>query len=204
RKNRSRAGAARMAARWWLEAQTLPRPVRRFRRKAIALTVRSGDLRPIWATLPTSQLKTLLTLTEGRDFVVEIGTGWGWTAASIVLANPTCTVETYDPWAVNGPLDYLRLLPDEARARIGLVKARGEDAALPNRPVDLMFVDESHQAERIVATFMRWRQALPGDALLVFDDFGNPSWPGVKAAIAQLGLSGQKRGRFYVVKVPAA
>jgi predicted O-methyltransferase YrrM len=186
------------AARWWIEAQGLPRPIRQFRRRAIALALRSRDVKAIRYTVPTSQLKLLLAVTERRQRIVEIGTGWGWTAATLVLAHPDCSVETYDPVVPPLRSAYLDLLPDEAHARIELVQARGQDATPPDRPVDALFVDDGHQTAEIVATVSRWLPALAPGAVVVFDDFSERYYPGVRVAIEQLGLSGYTHGRFFV------
>jgi len=189
------------AVRWWVEAQSLPPPIRQFRRRAIALALRSRDLMAIRYTVPTGQLRILLDLTERRRQIVEIGTGWGWTAAALVLAHPDCAVETYDPVVPPLRSAYLDLLPEEARERIELVQARGQDASPPDRPVDALFVDDAHHTEEIVATVSRWLPALATDAVVVFDDFGEKYYPGVRVAIEELGLSGYPRGRFFVAEI---
>jgi len=188
------------ALRWWVEAQGLPRPIRQFRRRAIALALRSRDLKAIRYTVPTSQLKLLLGVTEGRQRIVEIGTGWGWTAATLVLAHPDSWVQTYDPVVPPLRSAYLDLLPDEARARVELVHARGEDAPPSNREVDALFIDDAHDTAEIVATVARWRPVLAPGAVLIFDDFGEEYYPGVNVAVEELGLAGYQRGRFYVVE----
>lgn len=149
-------GIVLTSVRWWVEAQRLPRPIRRFRRRAIALALRSRDLMAIRYTVPTGQLRILLALTEGRRRIVEIGTGWGWTAAALVLADPACAVETYDPVVAPLRSAYLDLLPAEARARVELVQARGEDATPSDRQVDALFIDDAHDTAEIVATVSRW------------------------------------------------
>ena len=194
-------GIVLTALRWWVEAQGLPRPIRRFRRRAIALALRSRDLMAIRYTVPTSQLRILLALTERRRRIVEIGTGWGWTAATLVLADPDCAVETYDPVVPPLRSAYLDLLPAEARARVELVQARGEDATVSDRQVDVLFIDDAHDTAEIVATVSRWRPALASDAIVVFDDFGEDYYPGVRAAVDELGLSGYPSGRFFVAQV---
>ena len=189
------------ALRWWGEAQSLPRPIRQFRRSAIALALRSRDLMAIRYTVPTSQLRMLLAVTERRPRIVEIGTGWGWTAATLVLAHPDCSVETYDPVVPPLRSAYLDLLPEDARARIELVQARGQDATLPDRPVDALFVDDAHQTAEIVATVSRWLPVLATGAVVVFDDFSERYYPGVRVAIEELGLSGYPHGRFFVAEI---
>lgn len=194
-------GIVLTALRWWVEAQSFPPPLRQFRRSAITLALRSRDLMAIRYTVPTAQLKILLALTERRGRIVEIGTGWGWTAAALVLAHPGCAVESYDPVVPRLRSAYLELLPEEARARIELLEARGEDATPPGRQVDTLFVDDAHDTAEIVATVSRWLPVLATDAIVVFDDFGERYYPGVRAAVEQLGLSGYPRGRFFVAEV---
>ena len=44
-----------------------------------------------------------------------------------------------------------------------------------------------------------WRPRLAHGALIVFDDYGHPLFPGVAEAIADLGLAGRaEAGRFVV------
>jgi precorrin-6B methylase 2 len=194
-------GIVLTAARWWVEAQRLPPPIRRFRRRAIALSLRSRRLTPIRYTLPYRELRTLLELTEGRPRIVEIGTGWGWTAAALVLAHPGCTVETYDPVAPRLRSAYLDLLPAEARARINLVEGRGEDAEPVGREVDVLFVDDAHETAEIVRTVSRWLPALAPGAIVIFDDYGEEYYPGVRVAVEELGLKGHARNRYFVATV---
>lgn len=194
-------GIVLTALRWWVEAQSFPSPIRRFRRRAIALALRSRDLMAIRYTVPTGHLKLLLALTGGRRRIVEIGTGWGWTAATLVLAHPDCSVETYDPVVAPLRSAYLGLLPEEARARIELVRARGEEATPADRPVDALFVDDAHVADQIVATVSRWLPVLAPGAIVVFDDYGEDYYPGVRAAVAELHLPGYPQGRFFVAEI---
>ena len=61
-------GIVLTALRWWVEAQGLPSPIRRFRRRAIALALRSlfslslGGLARGLALLPSLRLALLLSL----------------------------------------------------------------------------------------------------------------------------------------------
>lgn len=195
------AGIVLTAGRWWVEAQALPRPVRRFRRRAIELAFRSRAIRSIRYTLPHRELKILLELSEGRRRIVEVGTGWGWTAAALVLAHPACTVATYDPHFTLHGSAYLDLLPEDARARIEVVEARGEDARPSDRVVDALFIDDAHRAAGIVATVSNWLPALAPGAVIVFDDYGEEYYPEVRVAVAELGLRGHTRGRFFVAEL---
>jgi hypothetical protein len=64
----------------------------------------------------------------------------------------------------------------------------------------VLFIDDAHDTRAIVATVSRWRPALASDAIVVFDDFGEAYYPGVRAAVEELGLRGSPRGRFFVAE----
>jgi predicted O-methyltransferase YrrM len=188
----------RTALRWWVEAEMLPPPVRRFRRRAIVVALRMRDRRVLRSTLPTRELLSLLSATEQKPLIVEIGTGWGLTAASLALAHADSEVITHDPEVRPGRSDFFALLPAAARRRITLVQGRGEEATLPDRPVDALFIDEAHERAGIVAVVSHWRPALAPGAVVVFDDFDTAVFPEVREAVAELGLPGRPSKRLYV------
>ncbi len=49
-----------------------------------------------------------------------------------------------------------------------------------------------------------WHGALAPGALIVFDDYAHPDYPGVREAVADLGLRGEMAGTLYVVSVAGA
>ena len=49
-----------------------------------------------------------------------------------------------------------------------------------------------------------WQGALAPGALIVFDDYTHPDYPGVREAVAELGLRGEIAGTLHVVTVAAA
>lgn len=56
--------------------------------------------------------------------------------------------------------------------------------------VGLLFVDDDHSAEGVHAAFEAWRPHLADAAVIAFDDYGHPDWPGVKQAVDELVESG--------------
>jgi hypothetical protein len=64
--------------------------------------------------------------------------------------------------------------------------------------VDLLYIDSSHDRAQTVAEVLAWRSALIPGSLIVFDDFTHPDFPGVREAIADLGLEGEQRGTMYI------
>ena len=49
---------------------------------------------------------------------------------------------------------------------------------------------------------LAWRPVLAPGATVAFDDYANPDYPGVREAIAELGLAGERRGAMFVHTVP--
>jgi len=45
-----------------------------------------------------------------------------------------------------------------------------------------------------------WRPALAPDAVVAFDDYDHPDYPGVREAIEQLGLPGERAGTLFVYR----
>jgi predicted O-methyltransferase YrrM len=54
------------------------------------------------------------------------------------------------------------------------------------KPVGLLFVDDDHSAEGVHAAFSAWSPHLAEGAVIAFDDYGHPDWPGVKQAVDEL------------------
>jgi hypothetical protein len=84
----------------------------------------------------------------------------------------------------------LRQEPDSAGPRPG------------EEPVELLFIDSSHALEPTVTAFRAWRDALAPGALVIFHDYGNPDYPGVREAIAELELTGRQSGGLFVWQAP--
>src|SRR5262249_2280408 len=128
--------------------------------------------------------------------VAEIGTGPGWTALALALADPSRRVVSFDVEPRPAQL-YARLAGGSARSRVTFVLASGEEGAPAADPVDFLFIDSSHQYEETLATFNAWKPKLEQGALVVFHDYENPRYPGVSKAIANLGLRGNTAGGVF-------
>jgi cephalosporin hydroxylase len=64
--------------------------------------------------------------------------------------------------------------------------------------VDLLFIDSSHEREPTLAEVATWRPVLAPGALVVFDDYGHPDYPGVAEAVSELGAVGEARASLYL------
>ena len=133
--------------------------------------------------------------------MVELGAGTAWTTISLALAESERRVTGFDPIVRPERQRYLRLVGPRTRARIELVDAPGARGPSGDQAVDLLFVDSSHERDETIREFEAWRPVLAPDALVVFDDYGHPDYPGVAEAVAALELPGERQGTLFVYRV---
>jgi predicted O-methyltransferase YrrM len=190
-------------ARVMLSARVLPGRVRRFWWHARRYARRTGDRFSLRSAARPAELAQLLVLARGRTAVVELGTGTAWSAISLALDDPVRRVVSHDRCARPEREVYLDLAGAEVRERIDLRDEPDSIGPRPgDRPVQLLFIDSSHERESVVTAFRAWRAALASDALVVFHDYGHPDYPGVRDAVADLDLSGQESGGVFVWRAP--
>jgi predicted O-methyltransferase YrrM len=193
--------APRLLLRFAAAAPTLPPAVTWFHGRALRLALEREDVFSLRSAKSPRQLAVLLRLARRRRRVVELGTATGWTAAALALADRRRGVISYDPVVRAERERYLGLLGATTRARVVLLAARGEEAAR-TEPVDLLFIDSSHERAATLAEWHAWRPRLAPGALVVFDDYGHPEFPGVAEAIAELGLGGRAQAGMFVWRAP--
>jgi predicted O-methyltransferase YrrM len=184
--------------RWYAELRALPPRVAWFQARARAHAHRHGDRFSLTSVTRPRDLRTLLSVAGRRAHVVELGTATGWTAISLALADPGRRVTTFDIVPRPEPARYLRLAGADARARIELVTAAGADGPRDDRPVDLLYIDSSHERQATVAEVHAWRPVLAFGAAIVFDDYDHPDYPGVREAVRELKLDGRPAGTLFV------
>jgi predicted O-methyltransferase YrrM len=186
-----------------LAERKLPSSVRDFRKRASRLAEERDD---DWATLSTQRamgVSNLLELARWRTNVVELGTASGWTAAALALADPNRTVTTFDPTDRPNRADYWGLLDPSVRKRITYFKEDGAKGAKRVKQVDFVFLDSSHDYEPTLTEFNAWKPSLAAGAIVVFDDFGHPEFPGVAQAVRELDLHGEAAAGHFVWRAPA-
>jgi predicted O-methyltransferase YrrM len=184
--------------------RVLPPRIAFFQARARLLAARRRDeFGPVAATRPP-KLATLLRLAQGRSRVVELGTAAGWTSISLLLADSGRTLLSYD--IIRRPqLDlYLALAPPDVRRRLELVCAPGEQGPRSREAVDLLYVDSSHECAATIREWHAWQSVLAPGAVVVFDDYTHPQYPGVREAIEQLALTGEVCEGFFVHRTEAA
>lgn len=183
----------------------LPPKVAAFQVRAMLLATRLGDDFALSAATRPGDLRELLALVRGRRLVVELGTATAWTTAGLALADRLRRVVSFDPVVQPHRDRYLALLPPDVRARMELVAVPGVDG--PDRiadPVEVLFIDSTHERDATLAEFAAWAPRLARGALVLFHDYGNPAFPGVEQAVAQLGLDGEEHAGMYLWHAPLA
>lgn len=191
--------AGRQRVRVALSLRALPPPVARFFWRAYRHALRAGDQFSLGSAARPAEMAKLLALAAGRESVVELGTGTAWSAIALALDGGSRRVLTYDPCVRDQREAYLDLAGPRVRARIEL--RADPDTHGPrdgDPPVQLLFVDSSHEREAVIAAFCAWRDALAPGAVVAFHDYGHPDYPGVRDAITELALSGQESGGLFV------
>jgi predicted O-methyltransferase YrrM len=186
---------------WSLRA--LPPRVAVFQWRAWRLAFREGDGFSVVSPVRPANLAVLLEVSRGRTHAAELGTGTAWTSISLLLSDPARELVSYDPYERPERELYLGLVDPELRRRLRFVHAPGSDGPPDDSRFDLLYIDSSHECEDTVREVEAWRPALAPGALIVFDDFDHPGYPGVRQAIAELGLAGEQRANMFVHRVPA-
>jgi hypothetical protein len=175
----------------------LPRGVLWFYSRALVGAVRRQDRWSLTSATRPHALAKLLSVAENSTRVVELGTGTGWTAVSLALANSRRRVVTYDP-NIHPQRDfYLQLVDEETRRRVEIRHGVGEAGPASGEEVDLVFIDSGHSSRVTVASFVAWEPSVVPGGIVAFHDYGNPSYPGVKAAVDELGLEGELFGNLW-------
>jgi predicted O-methyltransferase YrrM len=180
--------------------RVLPPRIALFQWRAMRLARRIGDDFSVISATRPKNLRVLLRAARGRRQTVELGTGTGWTSISLLLADKHRELVSYDPCERPEREQYLRLAGGAVRRRLQFITAPGEQGPREDRTVDLLYIDSSHERAPTVAEVQAWRPTLAPGALIVFDDYDHPDYPGVREAVAELGLEGESRAHLFVAE----
>lgn len=202
----TRSAPARLAglARQALALAALPPPVIGFYLRALWLGRRSGDTVSLAIAARPRDLAELLKVSRDATTVAEVGTGTGWTAIALALARSDRQVHSFDVDEHEQRARYLELAPGPVRARLHLALRDGREGPPAELPeLDFLFIDSSHELEETVATFRLWSERLRPGAVAAFHDYGDEQYPGVRQAVAQLGLQGEERAGMFLWRTRA-
>jgi len=178
--------------------RALPLRVAIFGWRARRVASRIGDQFSLVSATRAPDLAVVLRLGRGRRHAVEIGTGTGWTSIALALADHERTVVTFDPVYRPERERYLELVDEGVRERITFVNASGSTGPQNNDPIELLYIDGDHDRKAVIEDFSAWQTVLSPTALVVFDDFTHPEYPGVREAVRDLGLEGRQYGSLFI------
>jgi hypothetical protein len=195
-------GRQRRDLRWLWGLRGLPLRVLLFQWRARRLAWRIGDSFSLTSATRPHDLQVLLRTASGCRRVVELGTATGWTAITLALEDRQRRVVTYDPHERPEPQRYLALVGADVRARVELVVAPGASGPRDSEPVDLLYIDSSHERDQTIAEVNAWQPQLRPGATVLFDDYSHPQHPGVREAVDALGLDGEQQGTLFVHRHP--
>jgi predicted O-methyltransferase YrrM len=177
----------------------LPPRVAAFYVRAVLRALNDRDKWSLDVVIRPRELRALIKAARGRRLVVELGTGTGWSAIALAIADPARRVISLDPVSRVERGRYLALVPARVRDRITFYEQRGEDPPPPGvDEVDILFVDGAHDSESTVAGFESWRPRLAQGGVAAFHDYGDPAYPGVQEAVDRLRLDGERRHRLFI------
>lgn len=183
----------------------LPPAVSAFYLRALRLGRADGDTKSLAIAARPRELVALLRAARGAVTVGEVGTGTGWTAIALALAQADRHVHSFDVAEYEQRARYLALVPDEVRSRLHLSVRDGREGPPPDLPeLDFLFIDSSHELDETVATFRLWSERLHPGATVAFHDYADERYPGVAEAVARLGLEGEERSGMYLWRRPAS
>ena len=189
--------------RYALGLRALPPRIAWFQLRARLRARRTHDLFSLTSVTRPRDLALLLELADGAAQVVELGTGTAWTAIALALADPGRMVTTYEPFPLPATEGFVRLVPAGVRSRITFVAEPGSKGPCAGQAaIDLLYIDSSHTREDTLAEMAAWQPSLRSGSVVIFDDYTHPDYPGVREAVAELGLAGEQRGTLFVHRVP--
>ena len=177
----------------------LPWKVRWFYLRAWRWAILHDDAGALTGSAWPVQVAALRRLAADRRAVVELGTGKALTTVALAVADHERRVISYDTYVWPTRNRYLALAPRGVREHIELRERPAEQGPEPgDDPVELLFIDSSHELDATIAEFKAWSAALAENAVVAFHDYGNPDYPGVAAAVARLGLEGEAVDGMFV------
>jgi SAM-dependent methyltransferase len=196
---RQMAGELRYA----LSLRPLPPRVAAFQWRARRVAWANREHFSLTSATRPRDLAQLLELAHGRRRVVALGTGMGWTAISLALEDRERRVTTFDPSSYAERRRYLPLVAPRVLERIQFIAEPGSLGPQDRDPVDMLYIDSSHEREQTLAELRAWWTALRPGAVVIFDDYTHPDFPGVREAVEEFGLQGVQRGTLFVHAVGA-
>jgi predicted O-methyltransferase YrrM len=142
------------------------------------------------------KMKELITPMKGRARrILELGTGWGESAAFMSNLKPNWTIYTVDGFGIYGDgRIYSSFNHDEVKKIIeglpkNVIQILGDSNSIHwELPIDVLFIDANHTQEACSQDFYNFYGWVTKGGLIIFDDYNQENNPanGVKAAVAEI------------------
>lgn len=150
----------------------------------------------------TDETYLLYRLASQSQTMVEIGTYYGRTAYILgcgakVSGGHVTTIDPYTPHVIG----EMTVSPEIAPIVKAMLKDRGLSkyvtpivgdaravAKTWNTPIDLLFIDGSHEYKDAKADFNAWKKHV--DGLIAFHDYAD-AWPGIQRLVNEIVEAGQ-------------
>ena len=155
-----------------------------------------------WLTVEEGwTLRQLAKMVPPGGLIVEVGCWKGRSTAALALGSEGKRLVTIDHFRGDDPEHFadpdlpklrLKLIDNLARCgmgdRVDVIEGESvEVAAGWHEPIDLLFLDGSHDYDSVRADVAAWWPHVRG--AMVFHDYC-PEWPGVVKAVDEAGLGG--------------
>jgi predicted O-methyltransferase YrrM len=188
------------------------------------------QLRRVRGATPPDVMAVLVDLAErvpADQAIVELGVFHGKTALVMAMAARTgggAHVWGIDAWdlpgntygppftdAVTRVRAYAHVKTQGLVDQVTLVQgfSIGEAARWSGPRIGLLFLDDDHSHGAVRANVRAWSPHLAAGAVLAFDDYGHPDWPGVAKAVDEMVVEGLlappevHRSRLAVTRIVA-
>jgi predicted O-methyltransferase YrrM len=184
--------------RYFVKLRVLPLRIAWFGWRARRLASRTGDQFGLVSATRPDDLALLLKLAQNRRRVVELGTGTGWTAIALALADTEREVITYDPIYRPERERYVALAGRRVQDQITFVNKPGSADPHDHSGIDMLYIDSSHGRQATIEELHAWQPVLRSGTVVALDDFTHQEFPGVREAVRELGLTGSQHGTLFV------
>lgn len=148
-------------------------------------------------SLTDEEAELLFTLAkEARENIVEIGAFKGRSTCILALgaeAGNKPTIHTVDIFQFSEQQDVERNLELAGiKYPVHILKMSSLDAAkfYEGKDLGLLFIDADHSYEAVKQDFLAWEKHIPVGGVVLFHDYNNSGWPGVKLAVDEIVSQG--------------
>lgn len=116
--------------------------------------------------------------------ILEIGTGWGESAAHMASVNPGATIYTIDAFGLYGDgriysaWEHEEILQVQKGLPKNVIQILGDSSTIPwELPIDVLFIDGDHTEKGCLADWNRFGDWVKKNGIVIFDDYTQENNP---------------------------